>query len=301
MDNNLKKSFIQTFLTPVVNSEFDDEFNPNRYTALEVDGLIRAGLNDQTFQLKVYIALAHKLNLSLILPKTNLCPNHNNGRLIEFVWGEYYDLESASVNDEPQTLLKPENNIDINKILKIQHLRRNTNSNKSLHRLWDELKADVKISPRQDYIVYGKKFVADNKIDACLHIRRGDRLIHGDPKHSGLIYDIASQPFNIIRCLRDLTFRKNVYVMTDMASTDPIIKKLRSSKHFNFSFLYDDQYLQEIKADNNYQAFMLENCIFRAASQSIDTNTLKNFYLCQKSILESKKKLALQMGRKAVS
>ena len=122
---------------------------------------------------------------------------------------------------------------------------------------------DVQYEPSQNYKALADDFLCKNKIEACVHIRRGDRLKLGVPPMgiSPEEMDYGTRSKNIIDFLDYTEAPNSIYIMTDMKAEDQVVKELRNAKKYNFSFLYDYSELVSLKSKNNYDVFHLEWCI----------------------------------------
>ena len=230
------------------------------------------GLLDTANQLKDYLRLAYLLNLTLIDPQQPLEPSHDEGRKQNFIFRDYFDIESIKVEGQHVELVEEKNLPDLNSTLVVKslvypvHLPKNEKQNVNLFDLQKVLsKKNLPISfdPAEEYKTFSNDFVHKNKIEGCIHIRRGDRLELGCPL-MGITpkeMDYGTRTENILDFLCAKNAPKSIYVMTDMKEDDPIIKELRVIKKYQFSFLYDFKELSLVKNQNNYKAFHLEDCI----------------------------------------
>ena len=233
------------------------------------------GLSDQVFQLKMYLKIAYELGLILILPRRNLAQRHNNGVSIPLIFSDYYDISSIKVSGIPvnPVISIPESCCD--DVLQLRCLDSTSYIN---------LDYDVIIEPCVTDMSFARALVDSNKIEGCVHIRRTDRCQTGHVNHgiSGSDWDIANRPENIISMLDNTSAPGNIYIMTDMPSDDPIIEELRKQKKYNFMFLYDFLELIEIKSENNYKVFNIENCIMAISPYKRHKGNDVKFYLQNK-------------------
>ena len=249
--------------------------------ALHLDGLVPAGLNDQTFlQLSTYITLADWLGLQLILPQSMLEPMHNAGRGIALDWADYYDLQDIKIAGRPVDVLLSADGIPDRQILKIKHLRRIGDGMK-FGELRAMFKPDVTIAPNRRLHDLARALIAKHGIKGCVHLRRTDRLIVGNLRDSGLIFNLATQPFNVIAHLKHQKFPPDIYIMSDMPEDDPIIAKMRQSSRYKFQFVYDFPELVRMKQNNNYKLFAMEKCIYEQVAYRADGKRLRDFYCCR--------------------
>ena len=227
------------------------------------------GLFDQSYQLKVYLKIAHELGLILILPKRNLEERHNSGKRIPMKFSDYYDINCIKIDGNLIEVIESEQNLKSKEVLTLARLKR-----KKVREFNKRLNYSVEFTNCTQDVKFAKKFVEENKIEGCVHIRRTDRCQTGHVNHgiSGSDWDTANRPKNIISMLDNTNAPRNIYIMTDMLADDPIIKKMKKNKKYNFMFLYDFPKLVNVKQQNNYKVFNMENCIM----EFVEYKKLKN-------------------------
>jgi len=230
------------------------------------------GLLDTVSQFNDYIKFSYYLGLKLIAPSRRLQQSHNDGRPSDFVFSEYFDVNSIKVG---QTEIKLAGNIeslnpdDIITIEGLGYVTPNYYQPESgldlicFRKMLRELPACVSYDPCEKYINLADDFVRKNQIEGCIHIRRGDRLdvgasCWGISPHE---WDHGTRSENILNFLDSRGAPKAIYIMTDMKADDQILSELRKSNYYNFSFLYDHEELVSLKQKNNYEVFHLESCI----------------------------------------
>lgn len=223
------------------------------------------GLFDTTHQLKDYLVLAYLLNLCLIDPERALAPIHDAFRKRKFIFRDYFNPESIKVKDERVDLIQEKNVLDLDSILTLEGLVYK-GEKLNLVDLRNALKSQnlsASFEPAEKYKTFATHFVSRNKIEGCVHIRRGDRLKLGFPAMgiSPEEMDYGTRAENILDFLSAKNAPKRIYVMTDMKEDDPIIQQLKDSKEYKFLFIYDFEELLSLKKENNYKAFHQETCI----------------------------------------
>ena len=229
------------------------------------------GLLDTVSQFNDYIKLSYYLGLKLIAPSRHLQQSHNDGRPSDFVFSEYFDVNSIKVG---QTEIKLAGNIeslnpdDIITIEGLGYVTRNYQPESGLDlihfkKMLREQPVSVSYDPSEKYINLADDFVRKNQIEGCIHIRRGDRLNVGascwgiSPDE----WDYGTRSENILDFLDSRSAPKSIYIMTDMKADDLIIEELRSNSKYEFLFLYDYDKLVELKKEDNYKVFHLEGRI----------------------------------------
>jgi len=244
----------------------------------------RGGLLDQTFQFEIYLKIAYELGLILILPKRNLEKKHNNGIQIPLVFSEYYDINSIKVNGDVVNVVTSISKSSCDEVLQINSIKRESEYD-IYAKISKELSYEVVIEPCKGDVEFARKFVELNKIEGCVHVRRTDRCNSGHRNRgiSGRNWDIANRPKNILSMLDGTNAPKNIYIMTDMPSDDPIIEELRNQKKYNFMFLYDFPELVGIKSKNNYKVFNIETCIMATTSYKKQKIEVVEFYINSKN------------------
>lgn len=241
------------------------------------------GLFDQSFQLKVYLKIAYELGLILILPKRNLAKKHNNGMQIPLVFSQYYDINSIKVDGVVVNVVTSISESSCDEVLQINSIKRTMECN-GYAKLSQELSYEVTIEPCKGDVEFARKFVKLNKIEGCVHVRRGDRCNAGHINWgiSGRNWDIANCPKNILSMLDATNAPRNIYIMTDVPPDDHIIKKMKSNKKYNFMFLYDFPKLVNVKQQNNYKVFNMENCIMEFVEYKKLKNEIVRFWIKNK-------------------
>lgn len=256
--------------------EYIGDVDLTNYKYLEIvsDKESRAGLFDQTFYLKVCLQVSYELGLILILPKQFLSKKHNNCILIPLVFSEYYDINSIKVNGESVNVVTSIPKSSNDEVLQIKSNKR------EIIRRFAKLGYPVTIEPCKSDVEFAREFVALNKIEGCVHVRRTDRckVGHRNKNISGCDWDIANRPKNILSMLDGTNAPKNIYIMTDMPPDDPIIEELRNQKKYNFMFLYDFPQLVSVKKQNNYKVFNMEKCIMEFVEYKKVKNALIRFW-----------------------
>lgn len=240
-----------------------------KYIKLNYKRSFAAGLSDTANQLKDYLGLAYLLNLPLIDPERDLAPIHDNFRKQKFIFEDYFNVESIKVRDQRVDLIREKNVLDLNSVLTLEGLGYPVHTKVEKLNFFDLRKAirsknmSASFEPAEKYKTFATNFVSRNKIEGCIHIRRGDRLKVGcqpmgiSPKEM----DHATRTENILDFLSAKNAPTKIYVMTDMKEDDPIIQQLRDSKEYKFLFIYDFEELSLLKKENNYKAFHQETCI----------------------------------------
>lgn len=262
----------------------DVDLTNYKYLEIVFDKKSGPGLFDQTFQLKMYLKIAYELGLILILPKRYLAKKHNNGVQIPLVFSEYYDINSIKVNGEGVNVVTSISKSSSDEVLQINSIKRGGPPSTRV-KISKELDYEVTIEPCKGDVGFARKFVELTKIEGCVHIRRTDRCNSGHRNRgiSGRNWDIANRPKNILSMLDGTNAPKNIYIMTDMPSDDPIIEELRNQKKYNFMFLYDFPELVGIKSKNNYKVFNIETCIMATTSYKKHKGKVVEFYINSKN------------------
>lgn len=238
------------------------------------------GLLDQTYQALTYLKIAYCLNLQLELPKRYLSPVHltigpNKNKTLLLDLRKYLDFKNSTINNQSISNFYTDNIGEQNKILLINPITHakgleinnllSSNSIESIrifHPTFKNLAHKIKKK-------YYKKF------DTVIHIRRGD-LLKINHKRSKAVggkeeYDRLTSYKNVLKKLRNhkkISANDPIYVMSDMLEGDPVIDGLNASE-FNFSYYYNYPELQKLKIENNYDLFMVEYELFKAADKRI--------------------------------
>lgn len=248
----------------------DIDLSSYEYLAFRYDsprGAI-AGLKDLQFQYALCCKLAYILNLKLIAPKGTLEPKHNYKRVEQFFLSNYYDINCLKINGKKIDLIENEDSINPKKVLTLKGLTYDgVMTISDLYSMLEDNNYPFPL-PKELFPVTDKfknlstSFILKNKIEGGIHIRRGDRLRAGHPPEiSKEEWDLGTRSKNILDFLDSKKAPKSIYVATDMTEDDLIIKELRNSGKYNFSFLYDFDNLKSMKEQNNYQVFNLEMAI----------------------------------------
>ena len=229
------------------------------------------GLSDQTSQIGLYLKIAHELGLILILPKRNLFEKHNAGKRIPMKFSDYYDINCIKLDGNLIKVIENEQNLKSNEVLELPSLKRGPHNN--IRRFYKQFNYSVKFVRCIQDVKFAKKFVEENKIEGCVHIRRTGRCIVGDVNMgvSGSDWELATRADNVLAVLNSTNAPRNIYIMTDMPPDDPIIEELRNQKKYNFMFLYDFPQLVSVKKQNNYKVFNMENCIMKFVEYKKET------------------------------
>lgn len=237
------------------------------------------GLFDQTFQIKLYLKIAYELGLILILPKRILESRHNSGKAIPMKFSDYYDINCIKLDGNLIKVIENEQNLKSNEVLELDSLKRYPHNN--IRQINKQLNYLVEFVRCIRDVKFAKKFVEENKIEGCVHIRRTDRCKTGhlnlgiSPKD----WDLATRSDNVLAVLNSTNAPRNIYIMTDMPADDPIIEELRNQKKYNFMFLYDFPQLVSVKKQNNYKVFNIETCIMATTSYKKRKGEVVKFYI----------------------
>lgn len=234
----------------------------HKFLFVNVDkDVYQPGLTDQTNQLRFYFKIAFVLNLKLIAPSTHLAPEHNSGKKIQNIFSNYYDKNSITIGGSSAELVENSNGIKEEEIFVIDPLSFEDITQLRQFGYFKNILVEFKYNHK--WVEFAKKIINENKIQGCIHIRRGDRLRVAFPflELSPNDWDLATRPQNICSLLKNTNAPKNIYVMTDMKSDDPVLLEYRKITEYNFKFLYDFNNLIDIKKDNNYNVFIIELCI----------------------------------------
>jgi hypothetical protein len=249
--------------------------NPFTYKYLAIDfgnKVQSSGLIDTLNQFNSYLRFAHTLNLKLIQFTKPLQTKHNEGKESNFVFSDYFNVNSITINGESASIIQDKSSLNPNEILTIKALKHDepkgtvkdgldlSDFKKSL----SELELAIEYDPNKKYVDFATNFIKRHNFEGCVHIRRGDRVKVGAPPRGipAEEWDLATRSKNILNFLDARKHTpKSIYIMTDMKSDDKIISELRESNDYNFTFLYDDKELVSLKEKDNYKAFHQEQCI----------------------------------------
>ena len=243
------------------------------------------GLSDQTFQIRLYCMIAKDLGLDFILPQRYLHPTHNSDKKLLMNFSEYYEISSIKLNGENINVRESCKTLKNDEILFIEAFnRKNEYQNDVMNKLVDQYNPNENVTfdrCNQD-ILFAENIIKSNKIEGCLHIRRGDRCLTGAPvtnkyglSLTGSEWEYATRPNNIFKLLKSTSAPRRLYIMTDMKHDDFHIKTFRESNEYDFTFLYDIPELVKIKDDNNYKAFNIEMSLQESSLISYKKNRME--------------------------
>jgi len=253
------------------------DFERKKYLYLETKKYWRVGLNDITYNLSRFLAVANKLNLIPILPIYNFAPHHNNGKEIQTNLSNYYDLSSnknilTEIPDNtdnsdiyiwiPSTPSLVQKDIFVNKVIKKYG---------ELNLIYYPIHSSIKEKAQGIINFLPKPFIS-------IHVRRGDYLQRRPSayKTTQTVY-IFNKILKIMRKNPEVEY-KSVYILSNEENlnyfnslkTIPIIPKVYT--------VIDFPELIEQRKTDNYVLYLMEKCIENSAKTRISTWKINNSY-----------------------
>lgn len=229
------------------------------------------GLCDQLFQVKLYLKIAYELGLTLILPERNLHPRHNSGRIVSGKLSEFYDINCIKIDGNIVSVMESREGLNSSEVLMLDAVERKNGIDHVLE-FTKQLDYTVDFVRAKKDVHLANSVINDRKIQGCVHIRRGDRLVAGNGGISGEEVDQATKAKQIIHLLDSTKAPQVIYIMSDMLSDDDNIKELNMCDRYKFVFIYDIPWLYQLKIDNNYKAFNIESAIQESSKLSYVKN-----------------------------
>ncbi len=217
---------------------------------------------------------ANNLNLILIIPQFILHKKHNNGKEITNNLSKYIDYNNLLLNGKKiRVIYEKEEITKINKndimYYDLHKLQKEIKGDKGLIRYHKEfsLNDNIKFNIPQKITDIAEKISKKLGIYTCVHIRRNDR--------NNKKIDIYTKSDNIIKKLKEINSPKTIYIMTDEKNIN-IFKKI--SDFYNVKYYFDFEELKNIKQQDNYYLFQIENEIMSNANKRISTFKTQNPY-----------------------
>jgi len=249
------------------------------YFKINLNSIDAAGLTHQIGNLCTLIKYCYNQNYKLILPNFILTGKHNNGKQLLTNLTEYIDFDTLTINDIKFNIIINHPTINTeDEIIEIKETKYKaqllTNS---------DLFKDVKPIGKISYNYTLKILDIGNNISKLLgdysfiHVRRTDKINNKQ-------IDIDTQPLNILINIQKCKLKK-VYIATDEKIN--FFDSLKENKEFNIKFYSDFEILSEIKTQDNYLLFCIENVIKTNAKKRVSTfkvpNTFYNYSLSEQN------------------
>lgn len=248
-------------------------FNNSKYLIF-TGSLGSYGISHHKSNLSRFIMKANNLNLILIIPQFILHKKHNNGKEITNNLSKYIDYNNLLLNGKKiRVIYEKEEITKINKndimYYDLHKLQKEIKGDKGLIRYHKEfsLNDNIKFNIPQKITDIAEKISKKLGIYTCVHIRRNDR--------NNKKIDIYTKSDNIIKKLKEINSPKTIYIMTDEKNIN-IFKKI--SDFYNVKYYFDFEELKNIKQQDNYYLFQIENEIMSNANKRISTFKTQNPY-----------------------
>jgi len=250
-----------------------------------------SGLLDLVSQFRVYISVAYKLGLELVLPNFILAAKHNRGREVPLAWYAYYNVAGIKVNGELYALCRNPKQCYGGSLLCMKRFYCSDMYGDYAKEITRGLRIDI---PFSKTTLTSARQLTDHNINCVIHVRRGDRVSkHGYKRaHFSPLpgVDITPEQWgsahskdNILSTLNSMDVSGNVYVMTDMLlsgpEADPVAADLKSSTDYNFLFYSDFPDLEKVKEENNYKLFNIEECLAGLVPSYISKEKVVKHYM----------------------
>ena len=222
---------------------------------------IEAGLTHQISNLVVLLRYCYECNYILIVPQFRLCGSHNNGKLIITNLSNYIDYNTLKVNSTFFEVVTDSDNIDNNDIIHIEAKKYkggilcNDDMFKNIEKI------PVCYSYNENILSISNQISNIMGRYLCIHVRRTDRVTTEQ-------IDKDTSPTNILEKMKKYD-NENVYIMTNEKIS--FFDELKNQPDYNIYFFSDFEILNQIKEEDNYLLFCIENEISKIADKRIST------------------------------
>ena len=222
---------------------------------------IEAGLTHQISNLVVLLRYCYKCNYILIVPQFKLCGSHNNGKSLITNLSNYIDYSTLKVNNTFFQVVMDRDNIDNDDIIHIESKKykggilSNDNMFKNIEKipLYYSYNENILTVSNQISQIMGRYL--------CIHVRRTDRVTTEQ-------IDKDTSPTNILEKIKKYD-NENVYIMTNERIS--FFDELKNQPDYSIYFFSDFEILNQIKEEDNYMLFCIENEISKLADKRIST------------------------------
>ena len=257
--------------------------SPNKKYLKVAGQLSAAGLNHQTSNLQALLAYAYDRQLVPVMPEFPLTGMHNQGRALRSNLARYYDYDKLHIKGKPFPVLLDDRQLAAADIEVIQ-----IPDGWGLLRLLlppTEVKSAIDLPYSPEVAGHHKEFAraAAWPDYACVHIRRTDYL------HKVAELDQLTRGEHLYEVLaRTANCPELVYIMTDELDREVFTyQPPPRGRQFQFRFYDDYELLRQLKAEDNYLLFCVENMLMRAARHRVSTFKtplpLYHDYLCERA------------------
>lgn len=233
--------------------------SPRKYLKINLMNYA-VGISHQFSNLFAIAAHCTINDLCLIVPYVRLAKEHNNNKEIISNLSEYIKYDTLKIDGVQLKYVFDETNIKKEDIIEI---------NKKF--TWDLVYKDIPFINRECHNVsfsYSDKIIdiAKNILNIIgehtnIHVRRGDRITSEQ-------INIDTHPENILEVAKKCNMQ-SVYIMTNEQTE--FFNKLKLQSEYKFYFYDDFEILVNIKKEDNYMLFCIENEIANHSTKRVST------------------------------
>ncbi len=232
-----------------------------KYLSIDLSSFT-CGITNQIANFSVLAFYCYDNDFILILPKFRLYGFHNNNKEIITNLTDYIDFTTCMINGQKLKYVIDTNDIDTNDILHIESsiysgciLTNNDRfKNQKNHCITYNYTTEILHIANEISSILGEYL--------CVHVRRTDML----REHPVLEKDTL--PENILKKV-NLYNNQKVYIMTNEKTS--FFDQLKNQTEKEFYFYSDFDILKQIKEEDNYKLFCIENEISKLSNKRIST------------------------------
>jgi len=222
---------------------------------------ISAGLTHQLANLRTLIGYCYKYKYILILPHFKLYGFHNNGKDLLSNLSNYIDFTTLTVNNKHFEVVMDRDTIDNKYIIHIEAKQYHYGLLENNDMFKNVECVPIHFSYHENILTISKQISKRLGNYLCIHVRRTDRITTEQINKD-------TSPNNILEKIKKYD-NKNVYIMTneEISFFDTLVEQTS----YNVYFFTDFEILKNIKEEDNYLLFCIENEICDLADKRIST------------------------------
>ncbi len=246
-----------TFTLIFIKNCKSEKYISEKYFMLDDNYKISAGLSHHMSNMNAFLSLAQELKKTPILPKFYLAGHHNNNKTFRSNFSKYLEIPKNVLTELPKNTPKDQVEIYLPKsdLIRLDNYYQK-NLPKSEYKSFDWNKELFKKA--QKIVDQMKRPIL------CMHVRRGDML---NIKNK-LINDTSTENIkNVLNKIKKEKKFETVYIMTNENDK----KYFDALKNFNIKLFFDFPDLEKIQKNDNYELFVIENCILKLSDIKVST------------------------------
>lgn len=237
----------------------------------------KAGLKHQSYNLKTLIAESYMTGRIPVISKLHLYGKHNFGKGLSTNLGEYYSLENISLKNSIQRIAYEEELASTPVQIPYNNpIPENEKFVEKVFPAWEgcswkyvdssfDIYHEVKLPYLNTLNALANQVISKlGENYACVHVRRGD-VLKFFSRYRRLWLD--TRPARILQVLDKNSSPGNVYIMSNEKSSFFRFKK----SPYKFWLYSDFPTLADIRLEDNYKLFCIENIIMEHAKLRIST------------------------------